>query len=123
MKAIRVHTPGGPDALLCDEIAVPTPGPGQALVKVAAAGVNYIDVYHRTGLYKMNPPVPIGMEGAGTVEACGPDVAEVAPGDTVASLAADLPLPDSREARLRALNGLGPEDTLQPGQPVKLVAE
>lgn len=84
MKAIRVHTPGGPDALLCDEIAVPTPGPGQALVKVAAAGVNYIDVYHRTGLYKMNPPVPIGMEGAGTVEACGPDVAEVAPGDRVA---------------------------------------
>ncbi len=50
-------------------------------------------------------------------------IAEVAPGDTVASLAAQLPLPDSREARLRALNGLGPEDTLQPGQPVKLVAE
>lgn len=84
MKSIRVQTPGGPDALLCDEIAVPTPGPGQALVKVAAAGVNYIDVYHRTGLYKMNPPVPIGMEGAGTVETCGPDVSEVSPGDRVA---------------------------------------
>lgn len=84
MKAIRVHTPGGPDALRSDEIAVPRPGPGQALVKVAAAGVNYIDVYHRTGLYKINPPVPIGMEGAGTVEAAGPDVSEVSPGDRVA---------------------------------------
>jgi len=84
MKAIRVHTPGGPDALLCEDIAVPIPGPDQVLVKVVAAGVNFIDVYHRTGLYKVTPPIPIGMEGAGTVEAVGTEVLEVSPGDPVA---------------------------------------
>ncbi len=84
MKAIRVHTTGGPDALRCDDVAEPIPGPDQVLVKVAAAGVNFIDVYHRTGLYKVPPPIPIGMEGAGTVEAIGTEVTEVSPGDRVA---------------------------------------
>src|ERR1019366_3071020 len=64
--------------------AVPQPGPGQALIRVAAAGVNYIDVYFRTGLYKAEFPVTLGNEGAGTVEAVGPGVGEVAPGDRVA---------------------------------------
>lgn len=63
---------------------MPTPGPGQAVVKIAAAGVNFIDVYYRTGLYRAPLPISIGMEGAGTVEAVGPDVAEVAAGDRVA---------------------------------------
>ncbi len=84
MRAIRVHTAGGPDAMRCDEVDTPIPGPAHALVKVAAAGVNFIDVYYRTGLYKANPPITLGMEGAGTVEAVGPDVSEVAPGDRVA---------------------------------------
>ncbi len=84
MKAILVHTPGGPEAMQYQEAAMPAPGPGHALVKVAAAGVNFIDVYYRTGLYKANPPIILGMEGAGTVEEIGPNVTEVAPGDRVA---------------------------------------
>ncbi len=51
MRAIRVHSPGGPDALRLEDLPVPAPGPGQALIQVEAAGVNFIDVYHRTGLY------------------------------------------------------------------------
>lgn len=74
MKAIRAHRHGGPEVLQLDEIPTPTPGSGQALIAVEAAGVNYIDVYHRSGLYKMPPPVPIGLEGAGTVEATGAGV-------------------------------------------------
>lgn len=66
------------------EVATPTPGPKQALVRVASAGVNFIDVYFRTGLYKADAPVALGSEGSGVVEAVGPDVSEVAPGDRVA---------------------------------------
>jgi NADPH2:quinone reductase len=84
MKAILVRTCGGPEQLQCEDVPTPVPGPGQALVKIAAAGVNFIDVYHRTGFYKASPPIPIGQEAAGTVEAVGPDVGEVAPGDRVA---------------------------------------
>ena len=84
MKAIRVHAPGGLEALRFEEIPDPTPGAGEALVRVEAAGVNFIDVYHRTGLYKTPLPVTLGQEGAGTVMAVGPDVREVAPGDRVA---------------------------------------
>ena len=62
----------------------PAPGPGQALVKIAASGVNFIDVYFRTGLYKAEMPVTLRSEGAGTVESVGPEVTEVAPGDRVA---------------------------------------
>ncbi len=62
----------------------PQPSPGQALVRIAAAGVNFIDVYFRTGLYKAPLPVTLGNEGAGTVEAVGPEVTEVKPGDRVA---------------------------------------
>src|SRR5688500_15810258 len=74
MKAIRAHRHGGPEVLQLDELPTPTPGSGQVLVAVEHAGVNFIDTYHRTGLYKTTPPVPIGLEGAGTIVACGPGV-------------------------------------------------
>jgi NADPH2:quinone reductase len=84
MKAILVHTCGGPDQMQVQEVPRPKPSPGHALVKIAAAGVNFIDVYYRTGLYKAPLPVAIGMEAAGTVEELGPDAPEVAVGDRVA---------------------------------------
>src|SRR5262245_7716722 len=84
MKAIRVHEVGGPDQMKVDEVAVPVPGPGQVLVKIAASGVNFIDVYFRTGLYKADAPVALGMEAAGSVEAVGENVTEWKPGDHVA---------------------------------------
>jgi len=83
MKAIRIHAHGGPEVLQLDEIPVPVPGPGQALVRIEAAGVNFIDIYHRTGLYKVQLPYVPGQEGAGVVTAVGPDVAGVATGDRV----------------------------------------
>src|SRR4051812_27277902 len=84
MNAIQVLTPGGPEALQLVEAPVPQPGPKQVLVRVAFSGVNFIDIYFRTGLYKSDIPIVLGNEGAGTVEAVGPDVTEVAPGDRVA---------------------------------------
>jgi NADPH2:quinone reductase len=84
MKAIRIHTPGGPEALTFDDVPEPTPGPGQALVKLAAAGVNFIDVYFRTGMYKAPLPLTLGLEGAGVVTAVGTGVTDVKIGDTVA---------------------------------------
>ncbi|GAB4204799.1 MAG: quinone oxidoreductase [Roseiflexaceae bacterium] len=84
MKAIRVHSFGGPEVLTFEDIATPEPGPGQALIKIAAAGVNYIDIYHRTGLYPNQLPLTLGVEGAGTVAAIGPDVTDVRVGDRVA---------------------------------------
>ena len=86
MRAIRVHAPGGPEVLRFEEeVPDPTPGEGQALVRIEAIGINFIDVYHRTGLYKV-PSLPfiLGQEAAGTVEAVGPGVTDVAPGDRVA---------------------------------------
>ncbi len=74
MKAIRAHRHGGPEVLQLDELPARAPAAGQVLIAVEAAGVNYIDTYHRSGLYKVPPPVPIGLEGAGTVEATGPGV-------------------------------------------------
>src|SRR5205807_3455069 len=84
MKAVFVEQPGGPENLKYADQPKPEPGPGQALVKIAAAGVNYIDVYFRTGLYPAPPPIVLGNEGAGTVEAVGPDVNNLVPGDRVA---------------------------------------
>jgi NADPH2:quinone reductase len=83
MKAIQVLTPGGPEQLQLVDVQVPEPGPKQALVRVAAAGVNFIDIYFRSGLYKSDIPIALGSEGAGTVEKVGPEVTEVAPGDRV----------------------------------------
>ena len=84
MKAVYVEKFGGPENLIHGDLPKPEPGPGQALVKIAAAGVNFIDVYFRIGLYPATPPVVLGSEGAGTVEAVGPDVTNVRPGDRVA---------------------------------------
>jgi len=84
MKSIQVREPGGPEKLELVETATPQPGPKQALVRIAASGVNFVDVYFRTGLYKAGLPVTLGNEGAGTVEAAGSEATEVAPGDRVA---------------------------------------
>jgi NADPH:quinone reductase len=84
-KAIRIHTNGGPEVLVWEDIPTPEPGPGEALVKHEAIGLNFIDVYYRSGLYKApNMPLIIGQEGAGTVTAVGPNVTNVAVGDRVA---------------------------------------
>jgi NADPH2:quinone reductase len=85
MKAIRIHSLGGPEVLRFEDAPDPQPGEGQALVRVEATGVNYVDVYFRTGLYK-GPALPFvpGQEAAGTVVAVGPGAAEVAVGDRVA---------------------------------------
>jgi NADPH:quinone reductase len=85
MKAIRVHTPGGPEAMRLEEVAKPEPKAGEALVKIEATGVNFIEVYMRTGQYKAALPLTLGMEAAGSVESVGPGVSDVAPGDRVAS--------------------------------------
>lgn len=84
MKAIRVQACGGQEVLKCEEVPEPQPGAGQALVRLHAIGVNFIDVYHRTGLYKLPLPFTPGMEGAGVVASVGKDVTEVQPGDRVA---------------------------------------
>jgi NADPH2:quinone reductase len=84
MKSIQVNVPGGAENLQLVDIPTPQPGPGQALVRIAASGVNFIDIYFRTGLYKADLPIAIGSEAAGTVEAVGEGVSEVAPGDRVA---------------------------------------
>ena len=85
MKAIRIHSLGGPEVLKLEEVPDPEPGEGQAVVRVEAAGLNYVDVYFRTGLYKTAalPFIP-GQEAAGTVAAVGPGVTAVAVGDRVA---------------------------------------
>ncbi|HZX30181.1 MAG TPA: quinone oxidoreductase [Rhodocyclaceae bacterium] len=82
--AIRIHRPGGPEVLTWEKISVGAPGPGEARVRHAAVGLNFIDTYHRTGLYPVPLPSGIGLEGAGTVEAVGEGVADLKPGDRVA---------------------------------------
>ena len=84
MKIIQITQPGGPDQMQLVEAPIPAPGPNQALVRVAAAGVNFIDVYFRIGLYKAEAPFTPGNEGAGTIEAVGPGVTDFAVGDRVA---------------------------------------
>lgn len=84
MKAVRVHKYGGPEVLTQEDIPVPEPKAGEARVKIEAAGVNFIDIYQRTGLYPLQTPFTLGMEGAGTVDALGEGVGEVKPGDRVA---------------------------------------
>ncbi len=84
MKAIRVHQYGGPEALHYEEAPVPEPGAGEARVKIEAIGLNYIDIYQRTGLYPLKTPFTLGMEGAGIVDSVGANVTEVKKGDRVA---------------------------------------
>jgi NADPH:quinone reductase len=84
MKAIQIKQPGGPEAMELVDLPVPQPKPNEAVVKVAAAGVNFIDVYFREGRYKAPLPLVLGQEGAGVVTAVGADVKSVKPGDRVA---------------------------------------
>jgi NADPH2:quinone reductase len=83
-KAIRVHEHGGPEVLRWEEVDVPAPKPGEALLRHTAIGLNYIDTYHRSGLYPLSLPAGIGSEGAGVIEAVGEDVRDLKPGDRVA---------------------------------------
>jgi NADPH2:quinone reductase len=83
-KAIRIHATGGPDVLKWEQLPTPQPGPRDALVHHEAVGLNFIDVYFRTGLYKAPLPCTIGMEGAGVVIAVGDEVTGISPGDRVA---------------------------------------
>ena len=83
MKAVRVHQYGGLEALQVEEVPTPAPGAGEARVKIEAAGVNFIDIYHRIGRYQGALPLTLGQEAAGTVDAVGPGVTEVKPGDRV----------------------------------------
>jgi NADPH2:quinone reductase len=83
--AIRIHATGGPEVLKWEAVEVGRPGPGEVRLRQGAVGLNFIDVYHRSGLYKLpGLPAVIGMEGAGSVEAVGPDVGEFKAGDRVA---------------------------------------
>jgi NADPH2:quinone reductase len=84
MKLIQISQVGGPEVMQYVDAPIPTPGPKQALVRIAASGVNFIDVYFRIGLYKADLPFTPGNEASGTVEAVGPEVTEVKPGDRVA---------------------------------------
>src|SRR5262249_31223258 len=84
MKAVRVHTPGGPEALRYEDAPEPSAKAGEAIVKIDAAGLNYIDVYFRTGTYKADLPATLGMEGAGTVVSVPQGVKDVKVGDRVA---------------------------------------
>jgi NADPH2:quinone reductase len=115
MKAIRIHDLGGPEALKLEDISDPVPGEGQALVRIEAIGVNFIDVYLRTGLYKV-PSLPFtpGQEAAGTIEAVGSGVSDLAVGDRVAyagvmgSYAEKAVVPTDRLVRLP--DGLSAKD-------------
>jgi NADPH2:quinone reductase len=84
MKAVRVHKHGGADALVIDDIPIPEPKPGETRVKIEAGGLNFIDIYQRTGLYPLQTPFTLGVEGAGVVDAVGDGVTEVKKGDRVA---------------------------------------
>src|SRR5919108_4844444 len=84
MKAVRVHTPGGVDALRYEDVATPTPKAGEALVKIEAVGINFIDIYIRSGMYTNPLPLTLGQEGAGVGEAVRPNATEVQAGDRVA---------------------------------------
>lgn len=84
MHAIQVHETGGPEVLTWEETAEPDPGPGQLRASVVAAGVNYIDTYHRRGIYPLSLPFVPGLEGSGVVEQLGQNVDGFAPGDRVA---------------------------------------
>jgi NADPH:quinone reductase len=84
MQAVVSHDVGDPTVLRYESVPLPEPGPGQARVKIEAAGLNFIDVYQRSGLYKIRLPAVLGMEAAGTVDAIGPEVPELEPGTRVA---------------------------------------
>ena len=135
--AVRIRETGGPEKMRWEETALAAPGPGEALIRVAAAGLNFIDVYHRTGLYPVPLPATLGLEGAGTVEAVGDGVSEVRPGDRVGYCAAGLgayaerrlapaakliPLPDAisfEQAAGMLLKGMTAEYLIRRCRPVR----
>jgi NADPH:quinone reductase len=85
VKAVRVHSTGGPEVLIYEEVPPPTPGAGQVLVRIQAIGVNFIEVYQRTGLYPVKVPFVPGSEAAGVVDRVGEGVTGIKPGQRVAS--------------------------------------
>ena len=135
--AVRIRETGGPEKMRWEETALAAPGPGEALIRVAAAGLNFIDVYHRTGLYPVPLPATLGLEGAGTVEAAGDGVSEVRPGDRVGYCVAGLgayaerrlapaakliPLPDAisfEQAAGMLLKGMTAEYLIRRCRPVR----
>ncbi len=96
--AIRIHKTGGPEVLSWDEVQLAAPGPGEALIRQTAVGLNYIDSYNRRGIYPLPLPSGLGGEGAGVVEALGPGVSDLVPGDRVAY--GNAPIGAYAEARL-----------------------
>lgn len=104
-SAIRFHETGGPEVLRLEEVSVGEPGPGEARVRHTAVGVNFVDIYHRSGLYQVKLPSGLGSEAAGRVEAVGPGVAHVAPGDRVVYLTTSA-LGAYSEARVLAADRL-----------------
>ncbi|HYD41504.1 MAG TPA: quinone oxidoreductase [Anaeromyxobacter sp.] len=90
-RAIRFHETGGPEVLRVEDVPVGDPGPGQARVRHTFSGVNFVDIYHRSGLYPLALPSGLGSEAAGRVEAIGAGVTHVAPGDRVVYLASNAP--------------------------------
>jgi len=87
MKAIQIHSTGGPEVLQLVDLPIPEPGPGQVLMRIEATGVNFIEIYFRKGVYKAALPITLGSEAAGTVEELGPGVNGFATGDAVVSTA------------------------------------
>ncbi|WP_431102620.1 quinone oxidoreductase family protein [Roseateles noduli] len=83
-RAVRISQPGGPEVLTIESVEVGDPGPGEIRIRHAACGLNYIDIYHRSGVYPLPVPTGIGMEGAGIVEAVGEGVTHLKPGDRAA---------------------------------------
>lgn len=108
MKAIQVSRTGGPEVLEVKDVPIPEPGENEIVVKTAAAGINYVDVYHREGRYPVNPPFVIGQEGAGTITAVGKNVTGLRTGDRVAwtsimgSYAEYVKIPASRAVEVPA---------------------
>src|SRR4030095_1509606 len=84
MKAVRVHQFGGVEALKVEDIPTAEPGEGEARIKTEAIGVNFLDIYQRIGRYQGSPPITLGQEAAGIVDAVGPNVTDLKPGDRVA---------------------------------------
>jgi NADPH2:quinone reductase len=97
---IRMHEAGGPEVLVSADMELSEPGPGEVLLRQSAIGLNYVDIYHRTGLYPLPLPAIPGVEGAGVIEALGPGVSDLAVGDRVAY--AGLPAGAYAEARIIA---------------------
>jgi NADPH2:quinone reductase len=114
--AIRIHKNGGPEVLQWDSVDVPAPGPGQVRLKQHACGVNFIDVYQRSGLYKLPLPFVAGSEGAGEVTAVGPGVTDFKVGDRGAYAGAVGGYADERVMRADRLSSCPITSTTRPAR-------